>query len=348
MLILCCGPAAGHTNNQAPIEHPLAPAPHRCLPLGRPKAAEQQRPGVLSRACARAHPLRSQAHAPASARGQGGRLRKHGLCDSRVLPLRIPQSSNLVMMQERNYMCKMPFVQPIFEGQEPHVQRQHSPQPIKSLLYLPRGCCGGATATQCNPSPHKTVLQVLVVEKEGTLQYERIFMFSHRAADATARHITLCTANATCLTATPGHYVYAAQGLCNWPMKLQEASFARSAELTRLGDVGIGDAVWALDAGSSLQPECVAKVAVGVQRGLYNPHTPSGTIVIGGMAAATFTDVLRPSVRWHTLITAPGRLLFDVLPTVEIAARVNAAMLRAWPSCVTEVLARLASCVRVS
>lgn len=73
----------------------------------------------------------------------------------------------------------------------------------------------------------------------------------------------------------------------------------------------------------------ISKIGVVEKSGLYNPHTPSGCIVVDDIAALAFTETLPASLGWHTLVSIPARALYNLMPT-EVAARVNQNMLSAY------------------
>lgn len=88
----------------------------------------------------------------------------------------------------------------------------------------------------------------------------------------------------------------------------------------RAADAKLGDLVWTLPesqlgASSLLMPTKLVDIESSMQRGLYNPHTFSGTIIVNQVAAATFTDAIAPSFRAHRILTLPAMLLHMVLPS---------------------------------
>ena len=146
-------------------------------------------------------------------------------------------------------------------------------------------------------------MQVSTVDRAGNIRFQEIFMFSHQAADVSSRFTVILTENAS-VSASDGHYLYASKPSAS------AANFA-SATLVRASDLKPGHLLWsATDAEGTVASAKVVATTQKVLRGLYNPHTASGTIVVNGFAAATFTDTLRPDVRIHTLVTAPALLLF--------------------------------------
>ena len=97
-------------------------------------------------------------------------------------------------------------------------------------------------------------------------RYSEVYGFSH-ATDELYQFVTLETARGT-LTLTEGHHVYTETGI-----------FAAR-------DVYPGHKLL-LGQGGSAQVE---RVGSTVQRGLYNPHTVSGTVVVDGFVTSTYTE----------------------------------------------------------
>lgn len=118
----------------------------------------------------------------------------------------------------------------------------------------------------------------------GGGRYSRVVGFTHRSGDEWTQMVRIGT-EAGAVTASPGHYVYAEGGL------------------RRAGDVRRGMTVRAADG----QPRVVRWVQHGVrERGLYNPQTESGDIVVDGVLCSCYTEAVRP-VLAHALL-APVRL----------------------------------------
>ena len=132
-------------------------------------------------------------------------------------------------------------------------------------------------------------------------------MFSHQDVRAEATFISLTTERGRTISATPGHYIVAADAS-------GEASPKHHSPwtLVRAGDIAVGSCLQ-ITAGDE-QDACdrVAARSITVLRGLYNPHTASGSIVVDGFSAATFSDILPPSHSTHAAVTAPFRWLYGV------------------------------------
>ena len=155
-------------------------------------------------------------------------------------------------------------------------------------------------------------MQVLTLTPSGSIGLEEIFMISHQMDKVQAQFVTLRLANNRSISASPGHYV--------WAGKPDQAM--SEAVPTRAEDVLLGD--WLLSSDTTgAGPNMVAAKEYTIQNGLFNPHTPSGSILVNGVAALTFTDTLPRSVAIHTAITAPARLLYSVCRLFDIMPACN-------------------------
>lgn len=115
-----------------------------------------------------------------------------------------------------------------------------------------------------------------------------VYLFTHADATVAAPFVSLSTGGgAPPLVASAGHYVLLAGG---------RAVAARS--------VAVGDALARAD-GSAAPVTAIARV---VQRGLYNPQTLSGTLVVEGYVVSTYTTAVEPTVADAAL--APVRALY--------------------------------------
>lgn len=162
------------------------------------------------------------------------------------------------------------------------------------------------------------ILQVLVGGPEIVPRFEKIFLWTHQDPHATAAFVQIEVAPGFVLHLTAGHYLWA-----------QEQDGGQPAQLRRAADVRVGDSVWVVDAQErGVNASTVTAVGVQLLGGLYNPHTRSGSIIINGVAASTFTDVLPPSEAAHTAATLPAWLLYQLLPSQLIASALNDAVLR--------------------
>lgn len=192
-----------------------------------------------------------------------------------------------------------------------------NPTPTDDLIDAdlspsPDGADGGDSESVCLPA--RAVVEVLgrgkvrVDEVEtgelvrvGGGQYSRVFMWTHRDARYIGRrYVRVEGEGGVVLTVTEGHVVYVCRGV--------EKDCARDAVVAE--EVQPGDGVWSVgDEGVRLV--VVTKVRRGVvDRGLYNPQTARGDLVVDGVLVSCYTRFVDMGAA-HALL-APLRAMFSV------------------------------------
>lgn len=130
-------------------------------------------------------------------------------------------------------------------------------------------------------------------------------MFSHQERISAHPFILISTESTQPLHVSGGHYLWVTPKAGVAPTLITAAA------------VKPGDTLWVRGTGSrvtrGLTPAAVTTIQKAQDVGLYNPHTASGSIIVNGIAASTFTDVLPASLVVHSLITYPARILYHVL-----------------------------------
>jgi hypothetical protein len=118
--------------------------------------------------------------------------------------------------------------------------------------------------------------------------YSEVYMFSHRHHDVLATFVKLSTESGHVLHLTSNHYLYVNQ------------------RLTAARAVQVGDVVLTA-AGAETR---VANISTVSKRGLYNPHTLQGDVVVNGIQTSTYTASVAPTLA-H-LVLWPVRLLYSL------------------------------------
>lgn len=121
----------------------------------------------------------------------------------------------------------------------------------------------------------------------ATGQSSQVMLFTHANSVVLSPFVRLTTSSGKQISASGGHFLY-----CN-------------GVLTRAQDVKVGD--WLTEEGNGT----VSKVEWSRERGLFNPQTVSGDIVVNGVKASCYTDSIIPGAA-HALLTifrALGRML---------------------------------------
>lgn len=128
----------------------------------------------------------------------------------------------------------------------------------------------------------------------GPGTYSPVFMWTHRDAEASPAnaYVQLTTAHHS-VTLTRGHYLYV-------------SSEAGEMKLVPAGEVRRGDILTTLSG-----REAVVSARSVRARGLYNPQTIHGDIVVGGVVSTTYTTAVPPMAA-HALL-APLRWAWGIL-----------------------------------
>lgn len=117
-----------------------------------------------------------------------------------------------------------------------------------------------------------------------------VIFFTHRLSNISYPFVRIATLNGS-IVLTSGHYV-----------PLWQGGLRRAADVTR------GD--WLMYGGDSVPVE-VVDVETVRGKGLYNPQTKAGMIIVDGFVATTYTTAIDPVIA-HGALLAPIRALFKV------------------------------------
>jgi Hint module len=124
----------------------------------------------------------------------------------------------------------------------------------------------------------------------GRGQFSEVFMFTHKTADVESEFVVVDTASSgSRLRLSPGHYMYV------------------NGALAAAKTVSVGDSV-ELGDGSM---DTVSAVSAAVLKGLYNPQTLQGDIVVDNVRASTYTTAVEPMFA-HVILT-PLRAAYRML-----------------------------------
>ena len=125
-------------------------------------------------------------------------------------------------------------------------------------------------------------------------KFSSIYAFSHRDSDIIAEHIRITLRSGRQITLSPGHHL------------------SVNDKLSPASNVLVGDYLRTA-AGNS---DYVARVEQITSRGLFNPHTVAGTIVVDDVICSTFTTAIESNAAQALL--APIRLLFRLGALTEL------------------------------
>lgn len=139
----------------------------------------------------------------------------------------------------------------------------------------------------------------------GPGAYNDIYMFTHQDSKAVSRFLRIETATRSSnpLVVSSDHYIRV------YRRGLVTASAIRVGDLLLLALPGINDVgIASLPQQNALVSDIVTSVSVVEEKGLFNPQTLHGDIVVNGYICSTYTAAVRPQVAEHLL--APFRALY--------------------------------------
>jgi len=158
--------------------------------------------------------------------------------------------------------------------------------------------------------------KVMSVRPDGSTFFDEVYMFGHKDAATMAPYVRLETNVGSTLRLTVDHYVHVEQGPGTWS--------AIPASQTKVGDV-----VRVLQGHSALAAQRIVSKTIAMERGLFNPYTLGGSIVVDGVLASchsssaldgVFTWLGVPIEEGYQLAFAPIRALYRLLGPERMAS----------------------------
>jgi hypothetical protein len=146
----------------------------------------------------------------------------------------------------------------------------------------------------------------LAADTAGALVHSAVYVFPHFVTTGLFAFKRLATKAGANITASPDHYMLVGRGAGAW---------ARRAAVPAR-DVRVGDVLWVAagaGAGATLAPSPVVGVADVMAEGIINPLTLAGTLVVDGVAASVYNDMLGSEALMHAFC-AWGRALWHAAP----------------------------------
>jgi len=162
--------------------------------------------------------------------------------------------------------------------------------------------------------------KVLAVDSStGATSYSDVYFFGHRDSETASNFYTVTTASGKSLQLSPEHYMYVSENGCNESIT--------SATTLSPNFVKLGMGAW-IHTSEGMKCSAITEIQQGEEKGLYNPHTLTGSIIVNGMYASSYSanndipvekflssfmsaeNVARSApAAWHTLF-APVRSLY--------------------------------------
>ena len=157
--------------------------------------------------------------------------------------------------------------------------------------------------------------RVLAARPDGSTFYDDVYMFGHKDAAATGSFVKLETAGGAALRLTPDHHVFVTRAGARLEIPASAAQ--------------VGDLVQVVGAGGAAALDAIVAKTLAADRGLFNPYTLSGSIVVDGVAASchsssfmdgVFAALNIPLPAGYQAMYAPVRALYRLLGARRMAA----------------------------
>ena len=158
--------------------------------------------------------------------------------------------------------------------------------------------------------------KVLSVRPDGSTFFDEVYMFGHKDSTTISPFVHLAADDGSTLRLTADHYVHVEQGPGSWS--------AIPASQTKVGDV-----VRVLQGRSVLVTQRIVSKSIVMERGLFNPYTLGGSIVVDGVLASchsssaldgVFIWLGIPIVEGYQVAFAPIRALYRLLGPERMAS----------------------------
>ena len=141
---------------------------------------------------------------------------------------------------------------------------------------------------------------VLAMNADGQLLYSPIIAFLDRVPSSVINYIQIMTESNHKLLVTASHLMFT-----NDSIKPLYAS-----------DISLGDYIFTLDANNNVKHSKVIQITTKTAIGKYAPLTAEGTIIVDGVLASCYANVIAEQSDIHALF-APLRLLHNFVPAVQ-------------------------------
>ena len=182
--------------------------------------------------------------------------------------------------------------------------------------------CFPADATVTTPGGEKLMQelrvgdQVLTTSSDGTLIFEDVYFFGHANAEAVRSYLTLGLEGASAPLEITGKHFVPLCPVTGQPCEYSEHVYKYAQETVH------GDHLWVAGTNSTVELARVKEIGRTVSKGLFNPYTLGGTIIVNNVLASAHSnwvlDGLVPSSAtgylpsiYQALFT-PGRVLYHV------------------------------------
>lgn len=158
---------------------------------------------------------------------------------------------------------------------------------------------------------------VASVDALGNMFYDEVWMFGHADPNAFGKFVHIRAMSdgnaARDIELSPSHWIPTCKeqdhSSCSWSTRVE----------LRADHVAVGDVIWGMVDGTA-RTFVVNTVSERVSRGLYNPHTMGGNIIVDAVAASAYSswvfDCLVPEQyvpAMYQIMFTPARALYKLL-----------------------------------
>ena len=153
----------------------------------------------------------------------------------------------------------------------------------------------------------------------GILASLQVYMFTSHRPQEIATFVHLTTSASANITLTPDHYIFS---MDSKSFEASKQSSAASVNLkqwayTTAAEIAVGDYVLVDTSTEKVAPARVLSSTAVIERGVFNPHTRAGAIIVDGVVASELTAFIpkwAASTEFHRHIAKFCGVVFQYLP----------------------------------
>ncbi len=167
-----------------------------------------------------------------------------------------------------------------------------SPEPslsLRSPTHPPKACFPNDASVHLRDGSEVSIASLGVGDRirTGKNTYSTIFMFTHKSSNVISQFVVLTTESGHIIELSDGHYISTSNG-----------------GIVSARNVRIGDTLLSETGNTSV----VTHIGRATKRGLHNPQTLDGNIVVNGIVASCFTEAI-PEMMAVSILT-PVRAVY--------------------------------------
>ncbi|KAK6186136.1 hypothetical protein SNE40_008233 [Patella caerulea] len=166
-------------------------------------------------------------------------------------------------------------------------------------------CCCFASNTYVKKREGKVYIdtlkegdEVLVIHEDGTLGYSEIWCLAHKNPDKETTFLEIRTESRQ-VQISPKHFIVLGKG--------------DTTDMVMANQVKAGDLLVVCDEDGHIGREPVLSIEEIDGKGIYNPFTKEGTLLVNGILASCYAE-FKPAIAHKVL--APFRAIYDMTPKI--------------------------------